>query len=141
MGGPARQHGAPLRCADEATWAGPSPAAAAGTAGHGPLQVTAWERVHPKLCKDAAWHDHRGKVPVIEGTVIQLRPGRLPGSRELKPMWLWASDPAAGPAEVAVLWQACLRRFDLERSKPGCCHKRGCSSSAVPSGSGLALAA
>jgi hypothetical protein len=31
-------------------------------------------------------------------------------------MWLWASDPAAGPAEVTVLWQAFLRRFDLEHT-------------------------
>jgi hypothetical protein len=116
MGGPPRQHGAPLRCADQATWDGPSLTAAAGTPGHGPLRVTAWERVHPRLCKDAAWHDHRGKVPVIEGTLIQLRPGSLPGYRELRPMWLWASDPAAGPAEVAVLWQAYLRRFDLEHT-------------------------
>jgi hypothetical protein len=114
-GGP-RLHGAPLRCADEATWAGPSVTAAAVTGRHGPVQVAAWDRVHPKLCKDAAWHDHPGKIPLIEGTLIRLRPGRLPGYRELKPMWLWASDPAAGPAEVAVLWQAYLRRFDLEHT-------------------------
>jgi hypothetical protein len=31
--------------------------------------------------------------------------------------------------------------FQIERSKPGCCHKPGYSSSPVPSGSGLALAA
>jgi hypothetical protein len=29
-------------------------------------------------------------------------------------MWLWASDPAAGQAEVAVLWQAYLRRSGQE---------------------------
>src|SRR4029079_18861129 len=33
-----------------------------------------------------------------------------------KPMWLWASGPAAGPGEVAVLWQAFLRRFDIEHT-------------------------
>jgi hypothetical protein len=72
--------------------------------------------MHPKLCKDAAWERHPGKLPVVEGTLIRLRPARLPGYRELKPMWLWASDPAAGPGEVAVLWQAFLRRFDLEHT-------------------------
>jgi hypothetical protein len=111
-GGP-RMHGAPLRCAGQATWDGPSVTAAAGTPRHGPVRVQAWERMHPKLSKDGAWHDHPGKVPVIEGTLIQLR---LPGWREPGPMWLWASDPAASPAEVAVLWQAYLRRFDLEHT-------------------------
>jgi hypothetical protein len=116
MGGPPRQHGAPLRCADEATWDQPWLTAAAGTPRHGTVQVAAWDRMHPKLCKDAAWHDHPGKVPLIEGTVIQLRPGRLPGYRELKPIWLWASATGLAGAEIAVLWQACLRRFDLEHT-------------------------
>jgi hypothetical protein len=80
------------------------------------VQVTAWDRMHAKLGKDSAWHDHPGKLPVIEGTLIQLRPARLPGYRELKPMWLWASVTGAGPGEVAVLWQAFLRRFDLEHT-------------------------
>ena len=31
-------------------------------------------------------------------------------------MWLWAPVPAAGDAEVTVLWQAHLRRFDLEHT-------------------------
>ena len=112
-GGP-RIHGAPLRCADEATWDGPPVTAAAVTPRNGPVQVSAWQRMHPKLCKDAAWHDHPGKVPVIEGTMIQLRAARMPGCREPGPVWLWASDPAAGSQEVAVLWQAYLRRFDIE---------------------------
>jgi hypothetical protein len=28
-------------------------------------------------------------------------------------MWLWSSRPDARPDEVAVLWQAYLRRFNL----------------------------
>ncbi len=111
-----RAHGAPLKCRDEATWDGPSVTAAAGTPRHGPVRVQAWERMHPKLSKDGAWHDHRGKVPVIEGTLIQLQAARAPGCREPGPMWLWASDPAAGAGEVAVLWQAYLRRFDIEHT-------------------------
>ena len=31
------------------------------------------------------------------------RAGRLPGYRELKPLWLWASVPGAGPGEITVL--------------------------------------
>ncbi len=132
-GGP-RLHGAPLKCRDEATWDGPSVTAAAETSRHGAVQVAAWQRMHPKLSKDAAWHDHDGRVPVIEGTLIRLRAARVPGEREPGPMWLWASDPAATPAEVAVLWQAYLRRFDIETSKLRCCHSRGSLAlSSVPS--------
>jgi hypothetical protein len=99
--------------------------------------------MHPKLARrDGGWQDHPGKIPVIEGTMIQLRAARLPGGREQKPLWLWASDPAAGPGEVTVLWQAYARRFDLEASKPQCCHIRGWSASlSVPSRSMLMLAA
>jgi hypothetical protein len=116
MGGPPREHGEPLRFADDKTWAAPAAAGRADTARYGAVQVAAWNRMHAKLCKDSAWEHHPGKLPVIEGTLIQLRPGRLPGYRELKPMWLWAGDPAADPGEVAVLWQAFLRRFDIEHT-------------------------
>ena len=116
MGGRPREHGAPLRFAGPATWHDPALTTAADTARCGPVQVTAWNRMHARLTRDSAWEHHDGKLPVIEGTLIQLRPGKLPGYRELKPMWLWASDPGAGPAEVAALWQAYLRRFDLEHT-------------------------
>ena len=49
---------------------------------------------------------------MIEGTLIRLSAGRAGG----EPMWLRASDPAAGDAGVRVLWQAYLRRFDLEHT-------------------------
>jgi hypothetical protein len=116
MGGPPREHGAPLRFADPATWAAPPVTGQASTARYGTVQVAAWNRMHARLCKDTAWEHHPGKLPVVEGTLIQLRPARLPGYRELKPLWLWASGPAAGPGEVAVLWQAFLRRFDIEHT-------------------------
>jgi hypothetical protein len=72
--------------------------------------------MHPKLCKNVGWEHHPGKIPLIEGTLIQLRSGRLPGCRDLKPLWLWASAPAAGQQEITALWQAYLRRFDLEHT-------------------------
>ena len=116
MGGPPRQHGAPLRFAGPATWDGPALAASADTARYGTVQVTAWDKMHARLTRDSAWEHHPGKLPVIDGTLIQLRPARLPGYRELKPLWLWASVTGAGPGEVAVLWQAFMRRFDLEHT-------------------------
>jgi hypothetical protein len=112
MGGRARQHGERLRFADEGTWGGPAITGTADTARYGTVAVTAWDRMHARLDRDSAWHDHPGSLPVIEGTLIQLRPGR----RELKPMWLWAPVTGAGPAGAAVLWQAYLRRFGIEHT-------------------------
>jgi hypothetical protein len=112
LAGRARVHGTAVRCAEEATWTAPAAAWPARTARHGPAQVTAWHRMHPRLARENGWAGHPGQLPVIEGTLIQLRPG----GRELKPLWLWASAPAAAPAEVTVLWQAYARRFDLEHT-------------------------
>ncbi len=112
MGGPRREHGPALRLASPATWDGPAVTTAADTPRHGTMQVTAWDRMHARLTRDSAWEHHPGKLPVIEGTLIQLRPGRC----DLRPLWLWAGVTGAGPGEVAVLWQAFLRRFDLEHT-------------------------
>jgi hypothetical protein len=116
LGGRPRDHGDPVRCDDPASWAAPAAAGRADTARYGPVAVTAWHRMHPKLAKTGAWAGHPGKIPRIEGTMIQLRPGRLPGYRQLKPLWLWASLPAAAEPEITTLWQAFCRRFDLEHT-------------------------
>jgi hypothetical protein len=116
LGGRPREHGDPVRCDDPATWAGPPAAGSAETARYGTVQVSAWDRMHPKLAKLGGWAGHPGKIPRIEGTLIQLRAGRLPGYRQLKPLWLWASVTGAGEAEITTLWQAFARRFDLEHT-------------------------
>jgi hypothetical protein len=114
------RHGAAVRCGDPATWDSPDLDAQAGSARYGPLAVTAWARVHQMIHRGCGgWEDWppRQDYPVIEGTLIRLAATR-PGARyqALEPMWLWASDPDAGRDETAVslLWQAYLRRFDLE---------------------------
>ena len=53
---------------------------------------------------------------MIEGTLIRLQPGHLPGDRDPKPVWLWCSAAGRAPGEVDRLWQASLRRFDLEHT-------------------------
>jgi hypothetical protein len=115
-GGRPPRHGTPVGCADPATWRGAQVTAEARSPRCGRLAVAAWQRVHQQLTRqNSGWHDHEGPLPVIEGTLIRLAAGRqAPGRRPLEPMWLWSSAPAAGPAEVAVLWQAYLRRFDIE---------------------------
>ena len=76
----------------------------------------AWDRLHPRLTHRSAWISHDGPLPVIEGTPIRLHVDHLPGDRDPKPVWLWCSVTNAPPADVDRLWQAFLRRFDLEHT-------------------------
>ena len=78
--------------------------------------AAAWDRLHPRLTHRAAWLDHDGDLPVIEGTLIRLQVDYLPGDRDPKPVWLWWSRTGAAPADVDRCWQSFLRRFDLEHT-------------------------
>ena len=102
--------GARVKCADGQGGDGAAVRAQAATR-DGPAAVTAWHRMHHKLIRArGAWSAHPPgeELPVVEGTLIRLAPARGRG------MWLWASEPAAGPERTARLWQAYLRRFDIE---------------------------
>ncbi len=52
----------------------------------------------------------------MEGTVIRLDIDHLPSGATPKPVWLWWSGTDATPADVDRLWQAYLRRFDIEHT-------------------------
>ena len=55
------------------------------------------------------------RLPVIEGTVIEVRVERLPDGRSPhRTMWLWHSGPQA--PDLDVCWRAYLRRFDMEHT-------------------------
>jgi len=111
-----RKHGGELALSDPATWPGPQVATSTMTSRSGMATAAARDRVHPRLTRRAAWLDHDGDLPVIEGTLIRLQVDRLPGDRDPKPVWLWFSRTSATPAEVDRCWQAFLRRFDLEHT-------------------------
>ena len=111
-----RKHGGELALADPATWPAPQVATSTVTSRYGTAAAAAWERVHPRLTHRAAWLDHDGDLPVIEGTLIRLQVDHLPGDRNPKPLWLWHSRAGAAPGEVDRAWQAFLRRFDLEHT-------------------------
>jgi hypothetical protein len=119
-GGRPGRHGTPVACGDPATWDGAAAVADAASPRYGQLSVMAWPRLHQKLDRSCGgWEDWPPgeAVPVIEGTLIRLAATQqAPGYQPLEPMWLWCSDPDADPGEVAVLWQAYLRRFDLEHT-------------------------
>ena len=140
-GRPAR-HGPEFRLRDPATWPAPAAAAVTETTRYGTATAMAWPRLHQRLARQGQWKDHPGQLPAIEGTVIRLQVERLPGDRSPEPLWLWSRPPDTSRGrEVDRTWQAFLRRFDLERRKPDCCHK-SCPLviSGLPSASALVLA-
>jgi hypothetical protein len=111
-----RRHGSEFALADPATWPRQPVTTRTQTTRYGTAAAQAWDRLHPRLTHRSAWLDHDGDLPVIEGTLIRLQVDHLPGDRDPKPVWLWSSRTGAGPGEVDRLWQAFLRRFDLEHT-------------------------
>jgi hypothetical protein len=110
------RHGSEFAFGDPATWDRPDVVSVTDTARYGTATATAWDRLHPLLTRRAAWAAHPDTLPVIEGTVIRLKVDRLPSGGEPKPLWLWWSGTNPAPADVDRLWQAFLRRFDLEHT-------------------------
>ena len=113
LGRPAK-HGGEFAFTDPDTWPDPvSPRTATSRYGSA---AAAWDRLHPRLTRRAAWLEYDGALPVLEGTLIRLDVDHLPGDGDPKPLWLWCSSTGASPSEVDRLWQAFLRRFDLEHT-------------------------
>lgn len=114
-GRPSR-HGGEFKLADPGTWPEPPVTTVTETTRYGTAVARSWDRLHPRLTSRAAWQHHDGELPVIEGTLIRLTVDHLPGDRDPKPVWLWWSRTGARPADADRLWQAFLRRFDLEHT-------------------------
>jgi hypothetical protein len=114
-GRPSR-HGPGLKLAKPETWPDPPVSTVTETTRYGTAAAQSWDRLHPRLTSRAAWEGHDGELPVIEGTLIRLTVDHLPGDRDPKPVWLWWSRTGASPAGVNRLWQAFLRRFDIEHT-------------------------
>lgn len=110
------KHGNEFAMARPETWPAPAHTTTTATTRYGAAVAEAWDRLHPKLTHRTCWLDHDGNLPVIEGTLIRLQVEHLPGEREAKPVWLWASLIGAQGALIDRLWQTYLRRFDLEHT-------------------------
>jgi hypothetical protein len=110
------RHGAEFVLAEAATHPRQDVETRTDTDRYGIARADAWDRLHPRLTHRAGWADHPGELPIVEGTLIRLTVDRLPGERSPKPVWLWHSRTGLAPAEVDRLWQAFLRRFDLEHT-------------------------
>jgi len=111
-----RKHGRELALSRSETFPDPQVTTRTVTTRYGVARTAAWDRVHPRLTHRAAWLDHDGPLPVIEGTLIRLQVDYLPGDRDPRPVWLWWSRTVATSADVDRCWQSFLRRFDLEHT-------------------------
>ncbi|GIF09636.1 hypothetical protein Asi03nite_71740 [Actinoplanes siamensis] len=115
-GGRPAKHGGEFVFGNPATWDAEQAVTHTDTRLYGQVRAQAWDRLHPRLTRRAAWVDHDGPLPIIEGTVIRLTVEHLPSRGEPKPLWLWWSKLDATDADVDRCWQAFLRRFDIEHT-------------------------
>jgi hypothetical protein len=111
-GGRPRRHGARFRCADRTTWPTPDATLTCDDAVYGHVEVSAWHHLHPKQRTYRDGHH----LAIIEGTAIRLAVSCLPGRghRAPKILWLWWHGPNPGACDLDRIWQAYIRRFDIE---------------------------
>jgi hypothetical protein len=110
------RHGGEFIFADPASWGEPDVSTVTETRLYGTAMARSFDRLHPRLTHRAAWIEQNGTLPLIEGTVIRLDVAHLPSGAIPKPVWLFYSGVDAAPADVDRLWQAFLRRFDIEHT-------------------------
>ena len=115
VGRPVR-HGPVIDLDEPATHPASAVSTVSDTSRYGKAFADAWDRAHQRLQRRAAWSGHEGQLPTVEGTLIRLIVDRLPGDRNPKPVWLWSSTLGLDASDVDRLWQAYLRRFDLEHT-------------------------
>ncbi len=115
-GAPAR-HGPVFKCDKPETHPAPHITTSTETSRYGSAAAAAWDRLHPQLTHRAAWADHPGQLPIVEGTILRLTVDHLRGNRHPDPMWLWSSATGIDAAHLDRIWQAYLRRFDQEQVK------------------------
>lgn len=89
------------------------------TTHYGRVEVRAWHRLHQRVARSGYFARLGDRIftrlPIIEGTVIEVRVERLPDGRSPhRTMWLWHSGPHT--PDLDVCWRAYLRRFDMEHT-------------------------
>lgn len=88
LGRPAR-HGPAIDLDEPAGHPSTSLSTTTETTRYGTALADAWDCAHQQLQRRAAWANHDGQLPTVEGTLIRLVVDRLPGDRDPKPVWLW----------------------------------------------------
>jgi hypothetical protein len=109
-----RRHGRKFACDDATTWPEPSDERTEEDAQYGTVRVRAWAGLHTKPGQSRA-RPLRDPKPVLPGTLLLVEVSRLPGrTRKPQVLWLWWHGP--GVPDLAVVWRAYVRRFDLEHT-------------------------
>ncbi len=146
-GGRPPKHGGEFVFGDPTTWGTEQAVTTTDTRLYGKATAQAWDRLHPRLTRRAAWINYDGPLPIIEGTVVRLVVEKLPSGGVNKPVWLWWSGTGATGADVTRCWQSFLRRFDIEhtfrlfKQTLGCTKPRLRSSEAADRWTWLVIAA
>jgi hypothetical protein len=114
-----RRHGHKFDCNEPATWPAPSDERTEQDPQYGAVRVRAWTGLHAKPGQDHA-RPLRAHKPVVPGTLILVEVSRLPG-RTRTPTVLWLAGAQAtrhgpGTPDLAIIWRAYVRRFDLEHT-------------------------
>ncbi|MFQ6144182.1 NF041680 family putative transposase [Streptomyces seoulensis] len=110
------QHGGEFVFGQPDTWGTPDTHTVTDTRLYGTATARSWDRLHPKLTHRSSWAAADGTLPIVEGTVIRLDIDHLSSGATPKPVWLWWSGTDATAADTDRLWQAYLRRFDIEHT-------------------------
>lgn len=109
-----RRHGRKFSCDDPTSWPEPTKEQTETDDQYGTVRVRAWAGLHTKPGQSRT-RPLRAPKPVLPGTLILVEVSRLPGrTRKPQVLWLWWHGPAA--PDLAVVWRAYVRRFDLEHT-------------------------
>jgi hypothetical protein len=113
VGRPGR-HGAKFACRDETTWSEPTACYAVDDPQYGTVAVRAWSGLHARTQNHPDRGANRTK-PIVRGWVLLVEVSRLPSQTHAPhQLWLWWRGP--GAPDLALLWRAYVRRFDLEHT-------------------------
>jgi hypothetical protein len=115
-GGRPKRHGPKFACTDPSTWPPPTWEHAEDDPLYGRVHARAWAGLHAKTQMHPG-HGSRGPRPILNGVLVLVEVSRVP--RELRPpqaLWLWWYAPEGAAPNLAVLWRAYVRRFDLEHT-------------------------
>jgi hypothetical protein len=109
-----RRHGRRFVCEDPPSWPTPTDERIEEDVQYGTVRVRAWAGLHTKPGQSAR-RPLRAEKPVVPGTLLLVEVSRLPGrTRKPQVLWLWWHGP--GEPDLAVVWRAYVRRFDLEHT-------------------------
>ena len=114
-----RRHGRRFVCDDPTSWPTPSDERIEEDGQYGSVRVRVWAGLHSKPGQSRA-RPLRALKPVLPGTLILVEVSRLPG-RTRTPQVLWLAGAQAtrhgpGQPDLAIVWRAYVRRFDLEHT-------------------------